>query len=204
MAADSTLEITERSRGLQNTDDNRLTLARELWLDFDHGGLTAVDRLQGTMRKDWRLEMSAPYSLESARAGDDPLLITRNPGGPGSGLEVRTPNLSLEAVARTSKARGAMPATGWNARLDQVSGNLNLPPGHRLLAALGADVAPDAWIEKWGLWGLFGVLVVAVFAGWFAGPLVGVVAFVALLRWLRWAWRAWKTNGIWRGKVAAA
>jgi Mn2+/Fe2+ NRAMP family transporter len=26
---------------------------------------------------------------------------------------------------------------------------------------------------------------------------------LALLRWLRWGWQAWKTNGIWRGKVAA-
>jgi hypothetical protein len=181
MAANSTLEVTERSRGLENADDNRLTLFRELWLDFDHAGLTAVDRLSGTMRKDWRLEMSAPYSLESARAAGDPLLVTRNTGRQGAGLEVRTPKLSLEAVARTSSSRGEMPATGWNARFDQVNGNLILPPGHRLLAALGADSAPGAWLEQWGLWGLFGVLVVAVFAGWLAGPLVGVVALVALL-----------------------
>jgi hypothetical protein len=74
-----------------------------------------------------------------------------------------------------------MPATGWNARFDRVTGMLNLPPGHRLITALGADSAPDAWVEQWGLWGLFGVLVVAVFAGWLGGWVVGAVAFVALL-----------------------
>ncbi|MEP7245117.1 MAG: hypothetical protein ABI885_15770 [Gammaproteobacteria bacterium] len=182
MAPDSTLEIIERSRGLQNADDNRLTLDRQLWLDFNHGGLTAVDRVRGTMRKDWRLEMTTPYSLESARMNGEPQLVTRNPGrGPGNGLEVRTPNLILETVARTADSRGQIPATGWNARFDNVRGTLNLPPGHRLLAAFGADSAPGAWSEQWGLWGLFGVLVVAVFAGWLAGWIVGVVAFVALL-----------------------
>jgi hypothetical protein len=181
MAEDSTLEVVERSRGLANADDNRLTLDRQLWLDFDHSGLTAVDRLSGVLRKDWRLEMMEPYSLESARAGGEPLLVTRNPAGKGSGLEVRTPALQLEAVARTSASRGNLPATGWNARFDHVAGQLIMPPGHRLVAALGADSAPGSWMERWGLWDLFGVLVVAVFAGWFAGPTVGGVAFAALL-----------------------
>src|SRR5262249_1899154 len=156
-------EIAERSRGLKNADDNRLALNRQLWLDFDHRGLTAVDRVTGTMRKDWRLEMAGPFALQSARAGGDPLLITRNPAGQGAGIEVRTPQIALEAVARTNTGSGRLPATGWNARFDRVRGQLNLPPGHRLLAALGADSAPSAWLDQWGLWGLFGVLVVAVF-----------------------------------------
>src|SRR6185295_6566700 len=41
MAPDSKLRVVERSRGLANVDDNRLTLRRDLWLDFDHGGFTA-------------------------------------------------------------------------------------------------------------------------------------------------------------------
>ena len=182
MAADAALEITERSRGLANVDDNRLSLRRVLWLDFDGRGFTSVDQLNGTLRKDWRLEMTGPYSLESARAMDgDPLLITRNPRGQGSGLEVRTPTLAVQAVARTAGSRERLPATGWNSRFDDVSGVLRLPPGHRLLAALGADEAPGAWVERWGLWGVFGVLVVAVCAGWLAGPVIGAVAFVALM-----------------------
>src|SRR6185503_917443 len=181
MAADSTLEVVERSRGLANADDNRLTLARQIWLDFDHAGFTTLDRLSGTLRKDWRLEMTAPYTLESARAAGEPLLVTRNPSGKGAGLELRTPRLNMEAVARTSGSRGTIPATGWNARFERVQGTLILPPGHRLLAAPGADSAPGSWIEQWGLWDLFGVLVVAVFAGWLAGRLVGAVALVALL-----------------------
>ncbi|MBX5462781.1 MAG: hypothetical protein IRZ28_17030 [Steroidobacteraceae bacterium] len=181
MTPDSILEVSERSRGLENAEENRLTLWRELWLDFSHTGFTAQDRVRGTLRKDWRLDMKPPFTLDSARIANDPLLVTRSPSGEGVGVEVRTPELDLQAVARTGGTRTALPATGWNTRFDEVSGVLHLPPGHRLLAALGADSAPDAWIERWRLWGLFGVLVVAVFAGWLAGRLVGGIALAGLL-----------------------
>lgn len=181
MAADSTLEFVERSRGIQNADDNRLTLQRQLWLDFNHDGFTAVDRIGGTMRRDWRLFTAAPFGVQSARMGEENLLVTRNPDGKGVGVEVRTPNLKLEAVSRSSTSRGVMSAAGWNARFDRVTGVLMLPPGHRLLAAPGADSAPNSWFEQWGLWGVFGVLIVSVFAGWLAGWPVGAIAFVALM-----------------------
>lgn len=181
MARDSKLSITERSRGLQNADDNRLTLARSLWLDFDHGGLTAVDHISGRMLRDWRLETASPFAVQSASAGAESVLITRNPDGKGVGLEVRSPMLNLQATTRSSRSGGTLPATGWQARFDSVSGQLNLPPGHRLIAVAGADSAPTAWFERWGLWGIFGVLIVAVFAGWLGGVPLGAVAFAALL-----------------------
>src|SRR2546430_12791275 len=43
-APGSELRIVDRSRGLSNTDQNRLHLRRRLWLDFDHGGLTDLKR----------------------------------------------------------------------------------------------------------------------------------------------------------------
>ena len=181
MAADSKLRVVERSRGLQSADDNRLSLTRSLWLDFNHEGMTARDRIRGTMRRDWRLETTAPFALESASNGGDDLLVTRNPGKQGVGVEVRTPALDLQSTLRSSRSRGSLPATGWNTRFDSVSGELNLPPGHRLLAVPGADEAPTAWLDVWGLWGVFGVLVVAVFAGWLVGWPVGIIAFVALM-----------------------
>jgi hypothetical protein len=179
MAADSKLTVVERSRGLSNADDNRLSLQRDLWLDFDHGGFTAVDQIQGTMRRDWRLDMTKPFELESATASGDPLLVTV--GGDGhTGLEVRQPQLQLHAVARTS-ASGSMPATGWNQRFDSVSGSLHLPPGHRLIAVFGADEAPDSWFERWGLWNVFGIALIVVFVYWMTGLVPAVIAAVALL-----------------------
>ena len=181
MPTGATLTVVERTRGLENADDNQLRLDRQMWLDFDHGGMTVIDHITGTMRRDWRLEMTAPFSLQSASSRGETLLVTRSPDGEGVGVELRTPRLDLTAVARTQRSSGEMPATGWTTRFEEVDGTLILPPGHRLLAAIGADSAPYAWIERWGLWGLFGVLVVAVFSGWLAGWPAGVAALAGLI-----------------------
>jgi len=179
MDKDSKFTVVERSRGIANADDNRLSLTRELWLDFDHGGYTAVDTIKGTMRRGWRLDMQAPYSLASARQGPNLLLVTGNDNG-ASGLELRRPELELTAVSRKAAGSG-MPATGWDQRFERVVGRLHLPPGHRLIAALGADAAPGSWWEKWGLWNVFGVALVVVFVFWTAGRAAAAVAAAALL-----------------------
>ena len=181
MAADSKLNIVERSRGLDNVDDNRLTLNRQIWLDFNHDGFTAVDTINGTMRKDWRLDMAAPFTLQSARIGNDALLVTEGKEPGVTGVELRLPDLSLQAVSRTATTRNTIPATGWQSRFDGVQGTLHLPPGHLLLAVRGADEAPDSWLERWGLWNLFGVLIVVVFTKWLAGNRVAAIALGALL-----------------------
>ncbi len=72
MDAAAKLSVVERSRGLSNADDNRLSLARALWLDFDHRGFTVVDNINGIMRRDWRLDMQAPFALQSARQDQRP------------------------------------------------------------------------------------------------------------------------------------
>ena len=179
MAGDSKLAVVERSRGLANADDNRLTLNRDLWLDFDHGGFTAVDNISGAMRRDWRLDMAAPFELKSAASRGEPLLVTAGADG-RTGLEVRTPQLILTTVAR-ARAGGAMPATGWAGRFDDVAGTLHLPPGHQLIAAIGADSAPGSWFERWGLWSVFGVLIVVAFVYWTAGLAPAAVAAFAFL-----------------------
>jgi hypothetical protein len=180
MDAAARLTIEERSRGLSNIDDNRLSLGRSLWLDFDHGGFTAVDHIQGQMRRDWRLDMQAPFSLQSARQNDDLLLVTEGADG-RAGVELRQPLLNLTTVSRKQAGGGAMPATGWNQRFESVSGIVYLPPGHRLLAALGTDSAPTTWWERWGLWDVFGVLLIVGFVYWAAGLVPALIAAVALL-----------------------
>ncbi|MGD9598060.1 MAG: hypothetical protein AB7G76_02205 [Steroidobacteraceae bacterium] len=179
--AATALSVVERSRGMAGADGNPLSLARALWLDFDREAFTAVDQVSGTMRADWRLDMAAPWTLASAKQGDQALLVTRGGDDTLTGIELRAPEVALRTVARSASASGALPATGWSTRFEKVSGQLNLPPGHRLVAALGVDAAPGAWLEQWGLWSLFGVVIVAVFAGWLGGPVCGALAFVALL-----------------------
>jgi hypothetical protein len=180
--ANSQLRLTERSRGLSNTDQNRLHLRRALWLDFDREGWTVRDEISGTLRRDWRLDMRAPYHMESAQAGSEALLVTKDENSHLSGVEVRAPQLTLSALSRIAYPLESLPATGWTQSFESVSGQLYLPPGHRLIAVLGADESPTAWFDRWGLWSLFGVLVVIVFAFWVTRrPLVTFLGALGLL-----------------------
>ena len=181
MSQDSTLTVTERSRGLANADENRLSLNRQIWLDFNHTGYTAVDLLRGRMRQQWRLDMLRPLTLQSARSGADNLLITAGTDATRTGLELRAPNVNLRTVARLNGARASVPATGWDSRFENVAGTLHLPVGHRLLAAIGPDSTSGSWWSRWGLWSLFGVILVVAFTLRVAGWPIALVAFLALL-----------------------
>ncbi|HUG73632.1 MAG TPA: hypothetical protein VMK82_09430, partial [Steroidobacteraceae bacterium] len=180
MPAAAALTVVERSRALANPDDNQLQLSRQVWLDFNHDGYTMTDAISGRLNRDWRLDMAPPYLLESASAHEQNLLVTVGEGD-ASGIELRDRDLSLSATARVEGARASLPATGWSTRFESAGGTLHLPPGHRLLAAPGADHAYGSWLNRWGLWNLFGVLVVIVLAHWVAGPAVAAMAAVALV-----------------------
>ena len=90
------------------------------------------------------------------------------------------PRSRSTTIARKT-AGSVMPATGWDQRFDRVVGKLHLPPGHRLIAALGADGAPDSWWEQWALWNVFGVVLVVAFVFWAAGWVPAAIAGLALL-----------------------
>jgi len=173
----ATVTIAERSRGLSSADAHRLSLARELWLTFDHDDFIAADHIMGTMQQGWRLDMLAPYRLLNARRGDEMMLITDGADG-RTGVEVRSANVSLTTLARVPRDR-ARTVTGWDARFDAVQTILHLPPGHRLLAAWGADDAPGAWVNQWRLLDLFLLMLAAAAAfrllGWGGAVLAAAV-----------------------------
>ena len=192
MAADSSLKIEETQRGLSSADENRLTLNRQLWLDFDHGGYTALDTVSGRMRQGWRLDMAAPYRLESARIGGQNLLVSLSPGTERRGVEMRAPQLQLETLSRLEGRGGAQPATGWASRFERVSGQLNLPPGHLLLAALGPDNAGGTWWSGWGLWSIFCIIIVVFMTYRFAGRIPALLALGGLvLLYQEWPAMLW-------------
>jgi hypothetical protein len=180
ISAGGVVHIVERSRGMSPQEGNHLVMQRELYFDFAHQGYTAIDRISGQMRSGWRLDMRAPYRLMRAGNDADNLLVTETESAALTGVELRGPLLNLGTVARIAVPGGVMPASGWTERMDHVSGVLNLPPGHRLLAAFGTDSAPNAWVERWGLLDLFLLLITAVTAlrlfGWF----YAVIAFAAI------------------------
>ncbi|MCC6202093.1 MAG: hypothetical protein IT494_03735 [Gammaproteobacteria bacterium] len=176
----STLRVVERSRGLPADNDNVLQLRRDLWLDFDHRGYTIVDHVTGTMRDGWRLELAAPYRLQSARVDGEPLLITRT-DAEHSGVELRDSQVNLQATARLEAFGGWHAASGWNERFRALDGTLHLPPGHHLLAALGVESSPDAWISRWDLFDIFLVLITTVAVARLCGWRWGTLAALALV-----------------------
>src|SRR6202007_3144245 len=130
----------------------------------------------------WRLEMSPPYVLESVRtASEEALLVTSGMAPGATGVEVRQPAVNLTAVARLPRAGGRLPATGWRQRFTNASGQLVVGPGYRLLAALGPDSAPQAWLERWRVLDIFAVLLIATASGRLAGLRVAALAVAAIV-----------------------
>lgn len=172
------LAIAERSRGRVATE-NTLELERELWLDFDGNAFTAADTVTGEMRSEWRLDMRAPFRLLSASAEGDSLLVTEG-GDNGTGIELRARDVQVDALSRTA-GRGKLPVSGWLADFDDVATTLYLPPGHKLLAATGADSSSSGWVNRWELLDFFLVLITAVAAARLFGPVAGGIALVALV-----------------------
>ncbi|MBS0378381.1 MAG: hypothetical protein JSS29_07845 [Proteobacteria bacterium] len=181
ITAGAVLRVVERSRGLATGSANELRLARRAWLDFSGAGYTVLDTIAGTMQKDWRLDMSAPYALRSASGPEEaPLLVTTGTQPGTSGVELRTPEVAVSAVARLPRALGAQPATGWRERFTQVRGELIVGPGYRLIAALGPDRAPEAWLERWGLLDVFAMLLIATVAWRVFGIPVALLSIAAV------------------------
>jgi hypothetical protein len=180
VATGGSLQIVEHSRGALAQETNHLNLVREMYLDFSHSGFTVVDTIDGQMQTGWRLDMRRPFTLAHATMGADDLLVTQGTDTESTGVEIRSPIVKLSSVARVAESDGKLPATGWNQRFDQVTGTLTLPPGHRLLAALGADQAPRAWIEQWSLMDIFVVLLASAVAFRLFGGVYAAVAFLGI------------------------
>ncbi|MDH3373157.1 MAG: hypothetical protein OEM85_07245, partial [Gammaproteobacteria bacterium] len=177
--AGQTLQITERSRGIVAAD-NDLYLRRGMWLDFSGDGFVVSDEVGGAMRTGWRLDMMAPFALLSATEGGENLLITNGQQEGQTGVELRRNTVDLGAIGRAD-TREPMPVTGWDARFANVSTVLHLPPGHKLLAAFGADNAPGSWVSRWQLLDFFLVLIITIAAWRLFGRTAGIIALSALV-----------------------
>ena len=185
LAPSQVLTIEERARGMAANEGNRLELRREAWLDFAGGGWTLRDRIEGEMRRDWRLETAAPYTLERAQSlvEQAPLLVTRLGDEGAAGIEWRTARVDLDAGLRLQPGGGTRPITGWQQSFDAVDTTLHLPYGYRLFAAPGADRADGSWMSSWTLLDVFLAAVIALLAwrlsGWAGAGLAAVYLLLA-------------------------
>ncbi|MBV6413921.1 MAG: hypothetical protein IT479_00250 [Xanthomonadales bacterium] len=177
IASGDALTLSERSRGLGD-NANRVSLRRELWLDFDGGGYTVQDHLDGRMRQGFRLDLAAPFDLKSASEGGEPLLVTAGARAGLRGVELRIPRLNVDATSRLAWTT-ILPAHGWSERLDGLETALHLPPGWRLLHADGADRAPQSWTRRWDIYAVF-IAAFAVVLAWRLGG-AALAAAVGLL-----------------------
>ena len=184
-------QIEERSRGQNEHESQRLSLKRDLWLDFSGKGFFVRDRIEGTMRQGWRFDVAFPYTLERADslavrargASDDlsaALLVTRGADETLTGVEWRQPNVTLNASARLeASASSRVPVTGWQYSFDRVDTTLRLPYGYQLIAAPGADsVSDNVWLERWTILSVFLAALFAMLAWRLLGAAGGVAAVV--------------------------
>lgn len=194
MKVGATLAFEEKRRGDSDPPPDELTLARTLWLDFDGTGYTASDKLSGTLHRDARLTMAAPTVLGRVAIDGRDQFITHLAGSELSGVEVRQGELSAAADSRLSGDPGDIPAVGWAHDFHQVSAQLHLPPGWRLLHATGVDEVQGTWVKRWTLLELFLALIVAIGIARLYGRGWGAVAGALLFLTLpedgapRWSW----------------
>ncbi len=171
------LAVVVGARGQTGSKGDQLQLDRQWWLDFNGHGLSAVDHLTGELRQRQRLDVAAPWELQRASEHGAPLLVTAGADG-ARGVELRlySGRLDLTAGLRLPHAGGALPVTAWNLPLDGIRATLHLPHGYRLIAAPGADRAPNTWAAGWSLLDLFVLALIALLAGRLLGWPWGVLA----------------------------
>jgi len=178
MRPGSTMKLVERRRGDADPAADRLSLDRTFWLDFNGGGMTVQDRIAGTLRRSWRLEMAPGTQLgRAAVSGEDQFLNALSSGGP-AGIEIRQGTLDVSADSRIP-GRTAVPAVSWNHDFDRVKGSIHTPPGWRLVHAWGVDKAYPTWVARWTLLDFFLVLILAFSIGKLWGWRWGAAGLVA-------------------------
>ena len=180
-------------RGDPEPEPNQLHLARKLWLDFDGGGYTVSDKITGKMTRDWRLNVVPEVELGQVLLNGQNQLITQI-SGQQQGIEVRRGSLELQADSRIQKDINELNAVGWQQSFRQVSAELNIPPGWRLLAVAGVDNDPNSWLTRWTLLDLFLVLIIALAISrlwswqWGALALFSLILFWHEADAPRWIW----------------
>ncbi|MBT7410869.1 MAG: hypothetical protein HN826_14300 [Methylococcales bacterium] len=181
MMPSNVMTLVEKRRGNSEPVPNRLSLKRNIYLDFNGKGYTVQDKITGAMHKDWRLEMGGAAVLGRVMINEQAQFITRLNESQNPGVEIRQGNLKLEADSRINDESSVISAVGWSHDFDRVSATLHLPPGWKLFDATGLDSLSTSWIQKWSLLDLFILLIISLSCYKIWGWKWGALAFVTLL-----------------------
>lgn len=180
MIPDAALRITELRRGDTSAAEPRLTVERNLWLDFDGAGFTAADDVYASVPAPGRLEAEAGFALGRADVDGAPLLITARTEGGAPGIALSPGEHRLATVSRVESSGRTLGAAGWSQTVESLGATLHLPPGWTLLHAAGVDRASESWVSRWTLLDLFVVMLTGIGLGRLFGVPVGVLGLAAL------------------------
>jgi hypothetical protein len=180
VAPGAILILAEQRRGDAQPAPDRLSLTRELWLDYDGGGYSVRDTIAAQINQAWRLEMDPGTHLGQVKVNQQPQFITRLGQSGREGVELRAGSTQIEAHSRIESTRSSIPAVSFGHDFQSASAQLNVPPGWRLLYASGVDGSSGTWIERWTLMDLFILMLVAIVVGRLYGVWAGVLAGFAL------------------------
>ncbi|MCC6221573.1 MAG: hypothetical protein IT291_10075 [Deltaproteobacteria bacterium] len=150
----SKLTFKELRRGILKPEPNELDLQKEIWVDLDNGGYTAMDTFSGSMHQGFRLNALAGTKLGRASVNGVSRLVSRDANSGLWGVELRDSNVQLQAVSRYENG-SQLSAVGWDTKVANYSAWLHLPPSWLLFAVHGADTKGSAWVESWSLLELF-------------------------------------------------
>jgi hypothetical protein len=176
----ASLALKEVRRGEAEPPPDALTLTRELWLDPDGRQASVRDTFGGRLRATTRLDLLSPGTLGRIAVDGQDQLVTAHPETKAAGVELRRPDLRLEADSRVP-VRGSIPAVGWTTGVEQLQATVHLPPGWSVLGARGVDRLPGTWTSRWNLLSFFFVLIVTLAVYRLFGLWPGVLALVALV-----------------------
>ena len=176
-----TMRLVQLRRGDADPAPDRLTLSRDLWLDFAGAGYTLRDHISGELTRSWRLQVTDALDLGQVLVSGEPRFITRLPGSPEKGVEVRQGHIDLVADSRIEGRERSLPASGWELDFQSLRTHLHLPPGWDLLSVSGADNLPRTWLNRWTLLDLFLVLVIALAVARLWGWGWGALALVTMV-----------------------
>jgi len=174
----ATFALRTERRGDDPPAPDRVSLHRDLWLDFDGKALTASDRLRGTLSRSWRLQARPEVELGRVAINGKPQFITRL-GQDAPGVEVREGSVDLTADSRVPIVGGKISATGWQHDLQSLNATLHLPAGFSLLHARGVDTV-KTWVSSWTLLDVFLLVVIAFATGRLFGWKWGFIALLAV------------------------
>jgi hypothetical protein len=173
------LQIAVKQRGSNEQISEQLSLKRTWWLDFDGQGYSLQDEITGQTRGRFRLPMNADIQLGRVEVNGRTQFITRMNHDQRQGVELRQGTLNLIADSRWLD-NTHLPATGWDAKFEQVSAKLNIPPGWHLFSASGVDKVKGSWVSSWTLLDLFLLFIISASFYRLWGKAWGIVALLGM------------------------